>query len=111
MTRLLDFNPLTGESVTFRYDHATDQFIIGHHQDTTAVVEDNQAAMLDIDAHRRQAKNDWAHYAKIHNVVIMKWKQDHGVDFFDRNHWSKVMSLLNSPDYRYLKRTSYFHDR
>jgi hypothetical protein len=27
------------------------------------------------------------------------------------NHWKKVMKLLEDPEYKYLKRTTYKHDR
>lgn len=109
--RLADWDPFTGEGIRVGWDHANDQMIVEHFQDTTAIIEDNKRALLKDEAHRKQAENDWAHYAKVPNIVIMKWKQELGVDFFNRDHWPKVMSLLNSPEYRYLKRTTYFHDR
>lgn len=109
--RLLDYDPFTGEWVTFDYNHSDDSFTIAHHQDTTRIIEDNKQAKLDTDAHKRQAGNDWAHYAKVPNIVIMEWLQKHGVDFFNRDHWPKVMSLINSREYADLRRTSYFHDR
>lgn len=109
--RVLDVNPLTGMTITFEYSHDTNQVTIGHHQDPTAVIEDNKWALLDLDTHKRQSKKDWSHYAKIPEVVILEWKAKHGVDFFDPNHWKKVMKLLNDPQYKYLKRTSYKHDR
>ena len=97
--------------MTFRYDHDKDQTIIGYSQDCDPILEDNKAAALDIDKHRKQAKSEWARYATIPTVVQYKWLYEHGVNFADRNHWPKVMELINSPEYRYLKRTSYFHDR
>lgn len=111
MERILDINPLTGMAVTFQYDHANEQFIIAHRQDATPVIEDNKWKLLDLDAHKREAKNDWAHYAKIPEIVIMEWRQKFGVDFYDPNHWTRVLKLLEDPEYKYLKRTTYKHDR
>ena len=108
---ILDINPLTGEMLSFRYNHDNDTVTLGHHQDTEALLERNKEAMLDPDKHRRQAKEEWAHYATIPNIVVLEWRQKYGVDFFDKNHWSACMKLLNDPEYRYLKRTTYFHDR
>jgi hypothetical protein len=109
--RILDHNPLSGMTVTFQYNDATDQIVIGHHQDASPVIEDNKWALQDLDSHKKAAKNDWAHYAKIPEIVILEWKALYGVDFMDPNHWTKCMSLLNSPEYKHLKRTSYHHDR
>ena len=109
--RFVDFDPLTGITTTFAYDHTEDKFTVGYSQDTTAIQEDNKLAQLDVDSHKRQSKENWAHYAKVPNIVIMEWRQKYGVDFFNRDHWPKVMQLINSPDYRDLKRTTYYHDR
>lgn len=109
--RLLDHNPLTGMSISFDYDENNDSFTIGHHQDASAVIDDNKWALLDLDAHKKAAKADWAHYAKIPEIVILEWKALYGVDFMDPNHWTRCMALLNSPEYKYLKRTTYRHDR
>ena len=111
MQRILDVNPLTGEWITFDYEADGDKVTVGHWQDTTKIIEDNKRAMLDVDSHRKQAKNEWALYARIPNIVIMEWKQKYGVDFFNKDHWKRVMQLINSPDYKDLKRTTYFHDR
>lgn len=108
--RLIDYNPLTGEQVTFSYDHANDQFQIGHIQDCTPIIEDNKRAIIEND-HQKQVKKGRVHYARIPNVVIMKWKQELGVDVFNRNHKKKVMQLLEDPDWKYLKRTTITHDR
>lgn len=111
MSRLLDYNPVTGMTMTFAYDHATDNVIITNTQDATPVIEENKWALLDTDTHRRQAKEGWAHYAKIPDIVAMEWKAKYGVDFMNSNHWTKVLSLLEDPEYKYLKRTTYKHDR
>lgn len=111
MERILDFNPLTGMTVTFQYDEANEQLIIGHKQDASPVIEDNKWALLDLEKHKREAKNDWAHYAKIPEIVQMEWKVKYGVDFLDPNHWPRVLKLLEDPEYKYLKRTTYKHDR
>lgn len=111
MERILDVNPLTGEWITFNWDNAGDKFVIGHHQDTTPIIEQNKRNLLEIDVHRKQAKEEWAKYACVPNIVVMEWKQKYGVDFFNRDHWPKVMSLINSRDYADLKTTTYHHDR
>jgi hypothetical protein len=109
--QLIDVDPISGITTTFSYDHANDQFTVGYFQDTTAIQESNKLAQLDIDSHRKQAKNNWNLYARVPNIVIMEWKRKYGVDFFDRDHWPRVMQLINSRDYADVKRTTYYHDR
>lgn len=110
MSRLLDFNPLTNEWIEFSYNHTDDTFTIAHKQDCTAIIEDNKRAMIEAD-HRAQMQGDFIHYARVPNIVQMNWWKDHGVAMWDRNDKKKVMSLLNSKDYIYLKRTPIIHDR
>lgn len=107
---ILDYNPITGEKVTFDWHEAEGTFTIGHHQDTTAIIEANKIQVRDSDA-KLQVKKGWLKYASIPNIVVLKWKLEHGVDFFNEDHWPKVMGLLNSRDYRYLKTTEMNHDR
>lgn len=107
---ILDYDPLTGEKVTFEWHETEGTFTIGHHQDVTNVLEENKRLVLEAD-HQKQVKDGWLKYASVPTIVIMKWKQEHGVDFFNENHWPKVMGLLNSPEYRFLKATPITHDR
>lgn len=109
--RELDYDPVSGMRVTWQYNDADDSVTLGHHQDTTAIVESNKAALLDLDEHKRGSKKGWAHYAKVPEIVILEWKALYGLDFFNPNHYKKCMALLNGPDYKYLKRTTYNHDR
>lgn len=108
---IIDYNPITGESVSFEYDHANDEIRIGHHQDCTNIIEENKYQRLHSDA-KAQIKNDWVKYASVPNILILKWRQEHGVDFFNPDHWPKVMELINSRDYAYgVKCTELHHDR
>ena len=109
MARLLDYDPLTGLSQIFHYDHANNAVTIEYQQDLEPILEQNKQALLDTDKHKRQAKEEWAHYATIPEVVQMKWAIDHGVHFWDKNHEKAWFKLLNSPDYTYLRRTTYKH--
>ena len=107
---LLDVNPLTGETVTWE-EHPDGSIIIGHHIDMQPLLEDNKRAVIEAD-HKKQVKKGWVKYAaNITNVVVLKWKQEHNVDFFNEEDWPKVMALLNSREYEHLKTTTIRHDR
>lgn len=107
--RLIDRNPITGESVWYQYNAAEEQATITHEQDIAALLDANKAAANDEEKTRRGIKNDWWKYATIPNVVQIEWKQKFGVDVFNRDHQKAVFKLLNSPDYRYLKTTTKTH--
>jgi len=112
MSRMvLDFNPVSGEAVYFEFDPETERATITHSQDPTYIIERNKKFAKNLDYTRRGVKNDMLHYATIPNGVIVKWKQELGVDVFDPNDRRKMFSLLNSPDYKYLKTTTINHDR
>ncbi len=107
--RLLDFNPLTLESVSFQYNEADDSITIGHHQDVTPILEWNKSLALDTARTKDGMRESFWHYAKIPNVVAMKWKIEHGVDIFDRNHEKAMFRLLNDPENMYLRSTDKRH--
>ena len=110
MKRLLDYNPLTGESVVFDYNEATDVLQLTHQQDVSRILDRNKELSANTDRTKKQIKNDMVHYASIPNTLILKWKQELGVDVFDTKHRKKLFKLLNDPEYRYLKTTTITHN-
>ena len=111
MERVVDVDPLTGLTTVFDWDETENRFRLGYKQDCSNVIDSNKEALLDTSRHRQEAKEEWAHYAKVPTIVQYEWLYKHGVDFAKKDHWPGVMRLLNSPDYKYLKRTTYYHDR
>jgi hypothetical protein len=111
MKRLLDYNPLTGESVVFE-DNQDGTFNLHHIQARAvvdAILDGNKEMANDKELTRRGIKKDWWKYATIPNVIIMKWKKELGVDIFDQNDRKKMFALLNSNDYKFLKTTDAVH--
>lgn len=106
--RLLDFNPLTGEKVWFEYSNHDDTMAITHEQDVTRALEVAHDFATDSNYTRKGIKNDWWHYAKVPNTIILKMKQEDGVDFFDRNHAKRMFELLNTK-YKAFKVTDGHH--
>ncbi len=111
MSRLLDYDPFTGVTTTFDYIAAEDKVVLGYEQDVTPILESNAVAIGDLDAHKRAARNEWAHYAKVPLILIEKWKREKGVDFWNKDHAKAVMKLINDSEYSKVKVTSYHHDR
>jgi hypothetical protein len=109
MRRLVDRNPLTGESVWYEFNHSDQSATITHEQDVESVLERNIAAANDDDKTKRGIKNDLWKYASIPNIVQIEWKQKYGVDIMNRDHQKAMFKLLNSPEYSYLKCTTKYH--
>jgi len=110
MPEILDYDPLTGETVTMQYG-SDGSMTFCTSIDMEPIFDENKRVLLEAD-HKRQLKQSWVKYASgITNVLILKWRQEHGVDFFNENHWPRVMELLNSREYRKLKTTELVHDR
>jgi len=107
--RLIDRDPLTGEAVYFQYHASDDSATITHEQDVSSLLETNIASANDVEKTMRGIKQDWWKYASIPNIVWLKWKQEKGVDIFDKNNSAKMFELLNDPEYKYLKTTGKYH--
>lgn len=108
--RILDYNPITGETVFFEYDHQESKVTLTHEQDVTPVIEANKKAFGTEDWRKRARNDDLVKYASIPNTVIIKWKQELGVDLFNPGDRKKIFSLINSPEYRYLKTTDMYDE-
>ena len=109
---IADYDPLTGVTRKFTYDHVTDGIRIETWQDCTDILDDNQRQVIEAD-HSQQIKNDWIKYASVPYVVIEKWKRELGVNFYspDPAEWKKVMMLINSSDWSKVKTSAITHDR
>lgn len=105
--RLLDYDPITGMTVTFDYG-ADDQLTITHSQDVSGIIDHAKALAKETERSRLGIKNDLWHYAHVPASVIMEMKSKYGVDFFKPEHRSRVFSLLNT-EYTYCKTTHLNH--
>ena len=107
--RVLDYNPYSGITTTFDYNPVDDTTTIGRYEDVSAVIEYGK----DLQKHEQYSKdgikNGWWHYFTLPNIIIEKWKNEHGVDVFNKDHQKAVFRLVNQPEYRYLKTTTKMH--
>lgn len=107
--RLLDFNPLTGEKVWFNYVEHDDTMVITHEQDVTPALEIAHFRATDGSYSAKGIKEDWWHYAKVPNAIILKMKEEDGVDFFNQNDAKRMFELLNTK-YKLFKMTTKNHN-
>jgi len=109
MKRLLNWNPLSGERVWFQYDAHDDQMTITHEQDVTSALDYAHAKATNTSYSAKGIKEDWWHYAKVPNTVIVELKQKWGLDFFSEEDAPRVFQLLNT-EYKRFKTTTKTHN-
>ena len=105
----MDYDPFTGITTTFDYDHGSDTMILGREQDVEKLLDLNKTLQNDPEVTRQGIKKDWWLYAMYPAIVIEKWMNEHGVNVFKREHQKKVYELTNRPEYRWLKTTTKMH--
>lgn len=95
--RLFDIDPGTGAVTTFEETET------GFALHTVADVEPD----LDHNKARASEPGWWAGdlrlEAHIPDIVQLKWFAEHGIKAWDPDHTPKVVKMLNSNEYRYLK--------
>lgn len=109
MRELFSHDPLTGMTIWFDYNEATDETTLEYEQDAEPFLEANKKMANDPDVWKQGVKNDMALYASIPVGLQMKWLIEDGLDIYDNNAWPQLFARLNSPEYQYLKTTTKFH--
>lgn len=107
--RILDFNPVTGETVFFEYVPHEDKMVLTHSQDCSIIRDQALSLASDTDRSKKGIKDDMWHYARIPYTVLMEMKQKYGVNFNDRNDRKRFFELLNTV-YKDLKTTHMVHN-
>lgn len=100
MERLLDFDPMTGLKTFHGYDDTTETTTIRYEQDVEPVLDANKHDLN----HADRRMGDMVHVARVPVGVQLEWYVKYGVRMWDQNHKKAVARLLDSSDYRYLKR-------
>ena len=107
--RLVSYDPMTGLSTYVDYDYSTDTTHVGTEQDVKLLLEVNKILQNDESYSKQGIKDSWWHYASYPAIIIEKWRNEFGVDVFNKDHQKKVLELTNRPEYRYLKTTTKMH--
>lgn len=101
--RLVDVDDFTGVRTWHDYDDLTDTTTIHHDQiGVDEMLARNKALQKEGAAHFKHDKEFW-HAAHVPNSVIMKWKVEEGIDFYNPDHWNAVKRKLNSSEYAHLR--------
>lgn len=101
--RLLSYDPISGIKEWHDYDHSDRKTRIITEQDCQKVLDFNKACRNTPELRSNGLKNDFMHFARVPNNVIVKWKNDHNVDVFKKEDLPKIEKLLQSSEYKYLR--------
>jgi len=99
---LLDRHP-DGTYETFEYADATGNITVRRWADVQPAIDANKQAHLDGDG----KTGDFWLAARIPVEVAALWKQLYGVDAYRAEHWPAVKKLLNDPDWKFMRPTSF----
>ena len=109
MKRLLDYNPITREALWFDYQASDDRMVLRHEQDVSPIIDEATAARNDTDYSRGGIRDDWWHYARLPNIVIIDMKQRFGVDLLaPKVDWKAALKIINR-EYPAFKMTTGTH--
>jgi hypothetical protein len=103
MSLFLGRDPLSGAVETFDYDESDDLCIVRRTCDVQPAIDRNKRAHLDGDGRT----GDMRLAASIPVDVALLWLQQYGVSCWKAEHWPAVKRLLNDPDWRHLRPTSF----
>ena len=111
MKRLFDHDPETGITEIFHYDWQTGDAHIETLQNTRPIVDENVKLQNDTSYSDAGIKNEMWHFARIPIVVQLQWLQKYGPenDPMRAGNEKLLFSLLNDPEWRYLKATTKIH--
>jgi len=98
--RLIDFNRETGVAHWWLED-GEGNWAQQSCQHTEALIDLNREAQNH--CHPDNAARDMRMVARIPLIVIAKWRNELGVDYWNPDHQDKVDALLNSADWRWLR--------
>lgn len=101
--QILSYDPETRTTEYHYYDHSNRKTYFETVQDCEGIIEANKRKQNSHNTSMFQQKGDYYHFASVPNSVLLKWKNELGIDFNRKEDLPKIEKLLNSNEYRYLR--------
>jgi hypothetical protein len=111
LKRILDHDELTGVTEIFHYDELTKEIHIESRQDVAPMLDLNKQLQNDEQYSKNGIKNEMWNYAFVPILVQLKWINEYGLhnDPMRKENKELLFRLLNSREWRHLKRTNKIH--
>lgn len=101
--QLVSYDEFTGIETWHDYDAASDTTVLHSVQrGLDEFIKRNKVLQNAGPEHFKHDKEFW-HAAHIPNIIIMKWLNEDGLNFYDPAHWEGIKRKLNSSEYAYLR--------
>lgn len=97
----LHFDGAYGLLSNFHTEPDGERFAVETVADVEPIIDLNKALANDGDGY--SPSRELRRIASIPLVIVEKWKNEFGVDVFNKDHAQAVRRLLNDPDWRYLR--------
>lgn len=101
MKRLIDIDPLTNTKTYHHYDHDTGITRIEEVQDVQRFLDQCKALANDGDYKRKGIKEDYYHFARVPNSVLLELMQKYHLDYRRKEDLAKIEQVL-ARDYKKL---------
>ena len=98
--RPFESDDILGLTERFHFDQMENRWGIETISDVQPILDLNKAQANNGDGFT--PSRDMKHIARIPLVIVEKWKNELGVDLFNKDHEGKIRQLLNDPDWLYL---------
>lgn len=99
--RMIDIDPVTGIRTFHHYDHDTKITRIEQQQDCQRIVDHCKTLANDGSYKARGIKQDWYHFARVPNTVLVELMQKYNLDYNRREDLPKIEQVLQR-DYKKL---------
>ena len=104
MSGLLSYNGATGEESIFHRYH-DGSWAVETRADISDVLDANKEQQNHGARPGALDSKTMRHVARIPPVVIVKWLNEYGINFYDPDHEQAWVNLLNSNEWKWLKTT------
>lgn len=102
MAVLLSYDPFTGIKEEFE-GNGDGSFQIRQSQDCERIIRFNKACQNEPRLRALGVKEEFMHFARVPLTVLLKWKNELGIDWNRKEDLPKIERLLMSNEYRYLR--------
>jgi hypothetical protein len=95
MKKILGHDEETGLTEIFHHDEVNNVSTIETVQDVQPIMENTKRLANDSTYTRSGMKQDWLHYAHIPDSIILKLREEHGLNVFNPDHTKAVFRKIN----------------
>lgn len=102
MGKIIDYDPYTRTKTVFE-GNGDGSFAIQQTQDVEQILRFNKACQNTPEIQSAGKKQEYMHFARVPNTVLLEWKTKYGIDWNKKEDLPRIEKLLMSNEYKYLR--------